>query len=127
MPAHNAGEKAGLSVGLVFAVALFGVSYWLARGGTQDLDRWVSKIRRPAGHGWTQLTGLDGAIELERVNGTANGTATAPARNTAHGTTHATADDTATGAASGTAAGTADGTALDENNITARSAASGPR
>ncbi len=141
MPVHDRSPHVGFSVGLVFAVAFFGVGLWLGRQGNQELDRWqrcLSNRRAPTGHGWEQITGLDGAVEVGHVNGTANGTTTATARNTAHATTHATADDTSMGAASGTAAGTLDGTAdatedatedatsVGNTDITARGAASGP-
>lgn len=133
MPITDTSSHIGLSVALIFGIGIFGLGCWVASKPREDIDRWQlwrSNRRTPAGRGWEQLTGLDGAIELGHVNGTANRTTTATARNTAHGTTHATPDDTTVGAASSTAAGTLDGaadpTAVGNTDITARGAASGP-
>lgn len=130
MPVTDKSLTVGLSVALVFAAALVGVTYWVASKPREDVDQswqqWLSNRRIPAGHGWWQLTGLDGAVELGHMNGTANGTTTATARNTAQVTTPATADDTVTCAASGTAAATSDATADATTDITANGAASGP-
>ena len=141
MPVNNTGPYLGLSVGLVFAVAFFGVGCWMGHLGTQGLEQWqrcLSNRTAPAGHGWEQITSLNGPVELGHVNGTANGTTTAMARNTTHCTTHATADDTTRGSASGTAVGNLDGTAyppedatedataVGDTDLTAHGAASGP-